>query len=169
MECWKKLMDEYKNHIRIDNNTAWEIISSLIKTFSEHKISDEDEAWEAMKDFHEEIYGKHFNEAYAVYQVEKMHHKNAKGETITAPLFTHDYARKIYERDVKHISKDITCWDVYVALNAQYHDNINLYKKWFPNAAEDEIESKIIESTIKVWFEDEDASDTKTWCYFRAI
>lgn len=25
--------------------------------------------------------------------------------------------------------KDVTMWDVYVALNAQYHDNINLYEK----------------------------------------
>lgn len=39
-------------------------------------------------------------------------------------------------------------WDVYVALNAQYHDNINLYEKWFPNATNNEIEDKIVEATI---------------------
>lgn len=38
--------------------------------------------------------------------------------------------------------------DVNVALNAQYHDNINLYEKWFPNATNNEIEDKIVEATI---------------------
>ena len=169
MQCWKDLMNEYKDHIRIDNNKAWDIISSLIKTFSEHKITDEEDAWEAMKDFHEEIYGKHFNEPYAMYQVRKMYHTTPKGERITTPMFNHAQAKKIYEQKVKNINREITCWDVYVALNAQYHDNINLYKEWFKDATEDEIEDHIIKSAIRFWFEDEDARSTKTWCYFRAI
>lgn len=60
-------------------------------------------------------------------------------------------------------------WDVYVALNAQYHDNINLYERWFPNATNNEIEDKIVEATISNWFEDEDASSDKVWEYFRVI
>lgn len=54
-------------------------------------------------------------------------------------------------------------------LNAQYHDNINLYEKWFPNATNNEIEDKIIEATISNWFEDEDVSSDKVWEYFRVI
>lgn len=65
--------------------------------------------------------------------------------------------------------KDVTMWDVYVALNAQYHDNINLYEKWFPNATNNEIEDKIVEATISNWFEDEDASSDKVWEYFKVI
>ena len=64
---------------------------------------------------------------------------------------------------------DVTMWDVYVALNAQYHDNIDLYEKWFSNANDSEIEEKIIEATIANWFEDEDASSDKVWEYFRVI
>lgn len=64
---------------------------------------------------------------------------------------------------------DVTIWDVYVALNAQYHDNINLYEKWFPNATNNEIEDKIVEATISNWFEDEDANSDKVWEYFRII
>lgn len=67
------------------------------------------------------------------------------------------------------LNKDVTIWDVYVALNAQYHDNINLYEKWFPNATNNEIEDKIVEATISNWFEDEDASSDKVWEYFRVI
>lgn len=64
---------------------------------------------------------------------------------------------------------ELSWWDVYVALNAQYHDNINLYEKWFPNATNNEIEDKIVEATISNWFEDEDASSDKVWEYFRVI
>lgn len=77
--------------------------------------------------------------------------------------------KKIYDRRIRPLNKDVTMWDVYVALNAQYHDNINLYEKWFPNATNNEIEDKIVEATISNWFEDEDASSDKVWEYFRVI
>lgn len=80
-----------------------------------------------------------------------------------------DVTKKIYDRRIRPLNKDVTIWDVYVALNAQYHDNINLYEKWFPNATNNEIEDKIVEATISNWFEDEDASSDKVWEYFRVI
>ena len=67
------------------------------------------------------------------------------------------------------INNTLAMWDVYVALNVQYHDNINLYEKWFPNATNNEIEDKIVEAIISNWFEDEDASSDKVWEYFRVI
>lgn len=85
------------------------------------------------------------------------------------PLFSIEATKKIYDRRIRPLNKDVTMWDVYVALNAQYHDNINLYEKWFPNATNNEIEDKIVEATISNWFEDEDASSDKVWEYFRVI
>lgn len=94
---------------------------------------------------------------------------NNKGIKIDAPLFSIEATKKIYDRRIRPLNKDVTMWDVYVALNAQYHDNINLYEKWFPNATNNEIEDKIVEATISNWFEDEDASSDKVWEYFRVI
>lgn len=37
--------------------------------------------------------------------------------------------KKLYDKKFKSINSNITFWDVYVALNAQYHDNIELYKE----------------------------------------
>lgn len=107
--------------------------------------------------------------AYALYQVSQMYHTNNKGIKIDAPLFSIEATKKIYDRRIRPLNKDVTMWDVYVALNAQYHDNINLYEKWFPNATNNEIEDKIVEATISNWFEDEDASSDKVWEYFRVI
>ena len=125
--------------------------------------------FEIMKDFHERLVGKHFNEPYAIYQVSQMYHTNNKGVKIDTPLFSIEASKKIYDRRIRPLNKDVTMWDVYVALNAQYHDNINLYEKWFPNATNNEIEDKIVEATISNWFEDEDASSDKVWECFRVI
>ena len=109
------------------------------------------------------------NEPYAIYQVSQMYHTNNKGVKIDTPLFSIENAKKIYDRRIRPLNKDVTMWDVYVALNAQYHDNIDLYEKWFSNANDSEIEEKIIEATIANWFEDEDTSSDKVWEYFRVI
>jgi hypothetical protein len=42
--------------------------------------------------------------------------------------------------------------DIYVAINAQYHDYAELFKNWF----NDNIDQKIIESAIVFWFKDVD-------------
>lgn len=106
---------------------------------------------------------------YATYQVDNMYHIDNKGNKITSPMFTPIDVRKIYDKKIKSINSNITFWDVYVALNAQYHDNIELYKEWFGEDNIDNIKDKIIESAIVNWFEDEDAGIEKVWNYFRAI
>ena len=169
MKTLDTLLNYYKDYLRIDSNNAWNIICKFKEIFCKHIGDHENELWEIMKDFHEQICGKHFIEPYAVYQVSKMYHTNNKGINIETPMFSIDCAKKVYDKYVKQLNKDYTVWDVYVALNAQYHDNINLYEKWFPNLSDDEIESKIIQATIANWFEDEDARCDKVWNYFRAV
>lgn len=95
--------------------------------------------------------------------------KDFEGNKITSPMFTPIDVRKLYDKKFKSINSNITFWDVYVALNAQYHDNIELYKEWFGEDNIENIKDKIIESAIVNWFEDEDAGIEKVWNYFRAI
>lgn len=53
--------------------------------------------------------------------------------------------------------------------NAQYHDYIRMYKQWFPNLTEEQLDEKIIHSAINFWFEDEDVGSGKVWNYFKDI
>lgn len=152
-----------------DLDEAKRYLANNKEAVCENTDIDEEDLFEIMKDFHERLAGKHFNEPYAIYQVSQMYHTNNKGVKIDTPLFSIENAKKIYDRRIRPLNKDVTMWDVYVALNAQYHDNIDLYEKWFSNANDSEIEEKIIEATIANWFEDEDASSDKVWEYFRVI
>lgn len=82
---------------------------------------------------------------------------------------TFDTYVKLGIKHVRNINREITCWDVYVAVNAQYHDYIRMYKQWFPNLTEEQLDEKIIHSAINFWFEDEDAGSGKVWNYFKNI
>lgn len=168
-DSFEHIIDHYKDHIRLDNETAWNIICRFKDIVENKNDKDNEMFWCIMKDIHEELRGKHFDEVYATYQVDNMYHTDNKGNKITSPMFTPIDVRKLYDKKFKSINSNITFWDVYVALNAQYHDNIELYKEWFGEDNIDNIKDKIIESTIVNWFEDEDAGIEKVWNYFRAI
>ena len=75
----------------------------------------------------------------------------------------------IYDKHVRNINREITYWDVYVAVNAQYHDYVRLYQDWFPNLTEEQLDEKVIYSAINFWFKDEDAGTGKVWNYFKEI
>ena len=73
-------------------------------------------------------------------------------------------AKEVCERYRGIIPHTITHADVYVAINAQYHDYCELFKSWFC----DGIEQKIIESAVIFWFKDDDYNDGfKLWNYFK--
>ena len=50
-----------------------------------------------------------------------------------------------------------------------YQDYIRMYKQWFPNLTEEQLDEKIIHSAINFWFKDEDAGAGKVWNYFKEI
>ena len=61
-------------------------------------------------------------------------------------------AKEVYEKYHSSFTSPASVEDVYLAINAQYHDYCDLYKKWFGV----NIDSKIIESAVTFWFKDVD-------------
>lgn len=82
-------------------------------------------------------------------------------------IYNYDCAKNVFDKYVRNINSSITVWDVYVAINAQYHDYVRLYSEWFRNINKNELDNKIIESAITFYFKDEDSGSTKTWNYFK--
>jgi hypothetical protein len=58
--------------------------------------------------------------------------------------------------------QDVEPCDVYVAINAQYHDYAKLFEEWFGG----NIDNKVFESAITFWFKDVDFDGDKVWEYF---
>jgi hypothetical protein len=64
------------------------------------------------------------------------------------------------------VLEDIEVADVYVAINAQYHDYCKLFEKWFGKGNFDDM---IFESAIDFWFDDVDFGEDKLWKYFNEL
>lgn len=60
------------------------------------------------------------------------------------------------------LPNDVEPCDVYVAINAQYHDYAKLFEEWFGG----NIDNKVFESAITFWFKDVDFDGDKVWKYF---
>lgn len=71
-------------------------------------------------------------------------------------------AHEICERYKEVLPNDVEPCDVYVAINAQYHDYAKLFEEWFGG----NIDNKVFESAITFWFKDVDFDSDKVWEYF---
>lgn len=70
--------------------------------------------------------------------------------------------QQICERYKEVLPNDVEPCDVYVAINAQYHDYAKLFEEWFGG----NIDNKVFESAIIFWFKDVDFDGDKVWEYF---
>ena len=95
--------------------------------------------------------GKHFSEPHAKHIVSEMYHIE-NGRKHVGEKFNMLKAKEVQERYRGIIPSNVTTADIYVAINAQYHDYEELFKSWFGN----NLESKIIESAVVFWFKDSD-------------
>lgn len=104
---------------------------------------------------------------YSAMRISTMYHTADNGKICKGEIYNYDCAKNVFDKYVRNINSSITVWDVYVAINAQYHDYIRLYSEWFRNINKNELDNKIIESAITFYFKDEDSGSTKTWNYFK--
>lgn len=115
------------------------------------------------KGISDEFSGEHFIPSEAEYIVSEMYHTE-NGRRYTGEKYDFEKAKEVCERYRGFLPSTVNPVDVYVAINAQYHDYANLFKSWFG----DRIDHKVIESAIVFWFKDEDnPGTTKLVNYFR--
>lgn len=105
--------------------------------------------------------GYHFNEYEAKEVVEQMYHVKDNKKYIGEKYDTNK-AHEICERYKEVLPNDVEPCDVYVAINAQYHDYAKLFEEWFGG----NIDNKVFESAITFWFKDVDFDSDKVWEYF---
>lgn len=105
--------------------------------------------------------GYHFDEYEAKEVVEQMYHVKDNKKYI-GEKYDMNKAHEICERYKEVLPNDVEPCDVYVAINAQYHDYAKLFEEWFGG----NIDNKVFESAITFWFKDVDFDGDKVWEYF---
>lgn len=102
------------------------------------------------------------DEQFARETVASMYHTENDRKYVGEKFNMHK-AKEVKEHYKHMIPSDVTEEEIYLAINAQYHDYCALFKSW--NLSN--IDHKIIESAIVFWFNDVDYKDkSKVQNYF---
>lgn len=108
---------------------------------------------------------EHFNKQEAKQTVDEMYHVK-DGKKYIGEKYDMQKAHEVCNKFKDKLEEDIEVADVYVAINAQYHDYCELFEKWFGKGNFDDM---IFESAISFWFDDVDFGEDKLWKYFNEL
>jgi hypothetical protein len=154
------------NKLRNDDNVMWGSIEMWDKHLEEMREHHPDMYWEIMRNTHEMMYGKHFDSAYAEWQVDHMYHIGDDGREYKGERWSLKDTNGVMQKYRGRIPGEYNEYDVYVALNAQWHDTICTAKRHFSTI--EDAEAYVIDEAVAVWFNDQDwPSHDKVWRYFR--
>lgn len=163
---YKELVKANVSKFRGDEKVMWASIDKVSDLLEQIKEAHPKLYWAFMREQHEAMFGKHFNEAYAKWQVEQMHHKGDDGKNYKGEHWSIEATNSVLSKYRSKVPSAYNEWDFYVALNAQYHDYCLWARRQFP----DDYETAIIEMALAFWFMDEDwMGNTKVWDYFSIL
>lgn len=124
--------------------------------------------WDEYEDFHrargykrDAMQGGHFDEFTAKEIVSKMYHYE-NDKLIEGEHFSMHKAQEACMKHKDHLMHEVKPCDMYIAINAFYHDFISLFRSWFGVSTDE----KIILLAITFWFKDEDYQGNKLMDYF---
>ena len=141
----------------------WRSVRALSDGLKEMLTDEDYERMERM--VYSSINGSHYNEEYAKADVSKMYYQ-LNGNKVGAPFWTDEQVMAVYNRVKGEIPSAYNLWDFYVALNMTKADNCVLYRRWWPNASDDELEKRIIEATVNDLNDPDNPYGTeKIWSY----
>lgn len=104
-----------------------------------------------------------FSHNDAKHTVDSMYHFEG-GKKHSGEYFDMNKAKEVKEMYKSILPHDIEVCDIYVAINAQYHDYVALFKSWNRN----NVDHRVIESAIVFWFCDADyPGKSKIFDYFQ--
>jgi hypothetical protein len=118
MNKYKKMIESAKASGVADESKMWLSIESIGEWLEELEEEHPKLYKKMMQEQHVILFGKHFDKGTALELVETMYHTDKNGNVHEGEYFTMEQAKIV--RD-KHLQDANVC-DVYVALNATYHD-----------------------------------------------
>ena len=147
------MVDTAKKAGVTNEKTMWESIDSFSELLEELKESHPQLYWDFMRKQHGIMYHGHYDEAFAMYDVSKMHSTDKSGEKKEGAHWTSEQIESAIAG--LKFPNGTTKWDRYVGFNAAWHD----WQKHY----EDE---DILKIGYLFYFADEDwGSESKVWEY----
>lgn len=143
----------------------WKFVKLMDSHMCELEQKDPAEFWKIMRGMHAISCGAHYNEVFAKHDVSKMFHTDEMGNKVFGEYWTIAQVKEAVTPYLSKIPSTYNIYDAYVALNANWHDKVKLWKKKLPDIYEQEI----IEDAINFYMLDEDAPEGKVWIYIQSL
>ena len=150
---YRHMVDHAKKAGVTNEKTMWESIDAFSELLEELKEAHPQMYWDFLRKQHGIMFHNHYDEAFAMWDVSKMHSSNKAGEKKEGAHWTCEQI-EVATAGLR-FPAGTTKWDKFVAFNAAFHD----FWKDFD-------EANIIKIGHDFYFADEDwPSETKIWEY----
>ena len=159
---YRKMIEAGRESGTANEETMWKSIDHVSELLHKLKKSHQEMYWDFIRKEHANIFGSHYTPDFARHDVSKMFHITKRGERIEGEHWNMMQAKKVAET----FRLEDEC-DVYVAINAHWHDKIELFTEWF--GAESPAEERILEDAVKTYFMDDDAPSKNIWHYMQCV
>lgn len=150
---YREMVNHAKKAGVTNEQTMWESIDSFSELLEELKETHPQMYWDFMRKQHGIMFHNHYDEAFAMYDVSKMHYTSKNGEKKQGAYWTVDQIESATAG--MKFPAGTTKWDKYVSFNAAHSD----FCKDFEDA-------DVLKIGYAFFFADEDwGDDTKIWEY----
>lgn len=129
----------------------WQSVDAVESLLESVKDNDPDAYWQFVRDTHESLYGHHYDEEFARYDVAQLHYTDRQ----RVPRHGAHWTPEEVDAATAGFSfpQGITKWDKFVAMNVTYSD--------LNKALNDE---EVLKAGHAFWFMDEDWSEQGSAC-----
>jgi hypothetical protein len=159
------MIEEAKASGVTTEKAMWQGIEDVEQLLEIVKKDHPDHYWAFLRRTHERMYGCHYNKAFADWRIAQMYWKDKQGNTHHAPHWTSEQHKGAYEAMKAKIPATYNCYDFAVTLEMIYSDNICLYRSWWPEATDADLEAKVVDAAVN-YLKDDDDPDCKIWHRF---
>lgn len=156
MMTYRKMVDAAKAAGVASEKTMWESIDAFSELLEELKESHPQKYWDFMREQHGIMYGGHYDEMFAEYDVRGLEYTDKTGAKHKGAHWTLEQIEGATAG--MRFPSGVSKWDKYVAFNAAYADLCKVFD-----------DGDILKAAHAFYFADEDwGSDTKIWDMYEA-
>lgn len=151
---YREMVDHAKKAGVTNEQTMWDSIDSFSELLDKLKESHPQMYWDFMRKQHGIMFHNHYDEAFAMYDVSKMHYTSKSGEKRQGAYWTSDQIESATAG--MKFPAGTTKWDKYVAVSVIYSDLCKVLD-----------DNQIIQVAYEFFFNDEDWDNDvpKLWTY----
>ena len=134
----------------------WKSVDRVDALLENIKEDDPEAYWRFLREAHEDIYGCHYNQSYAEYDLSNLRYTDSEGVYHEGPHWSLNEVLSVTRS--KSFPDGTTEADKWVAYNAAYADFCKKFN-----------DSEILDIAYLFYFADEDAPEGKIWRYMNAM